>query len=94
LLFATTVGTALLAIWCYLRWPGAAPKTLRASVAYVIAGFLALHLSTVILGWSVGISVGAMVVSFVGVIVPVLTFAFLAALWIMRLFADTIRGYI
>jgi hypothetical protein len=28
----------------------------------------------------------------IGVVTPVLTFAFLAALWIMKIFADALRG--
>ena len=94
LLFATTVGAAALALWCHLRWPGAAPSTIRGAVIRALIGFAALHLSAAVLAWAAEISVGAMIASFVAVIVPVLTFAFLTTLWVMKLFADALRGYV
>jgi hypothetical protein len=94
LLLTTTLGAAVLALWCHVRWPGAAPTTIRGSIVRVLIGFAALHLSAAVLEWAAGVSVGAVIVSYVGVIVPVLTFAFLATLWVMKLFADALKGYV
>ena len=94
LLIATTLGAAALALWCHVRWPGAAPATIGGSVVRVLICFAALHLSTLILSWAGGISASALIVSFIGVTVPVLTFAFLTALWVMKLFADALRGFV
>ena len=41
-----------------------------------------------------GASPGMAVLAIVGVVAPVLTFAFLASLWIMKLFADELKGYV
>ena len=93
LLLVTAVAAAALALWCHVRWPGAAPKTFRSTAVRVVVGFCALQLSVVVLQWAASTSATAAFVSYVGVIVPVLTFAFLVALWVMKLFADALRPF-
>ena len=94
LLLVTAAAAAILALWCHVRWPSAAPKTFRASVVRVVIGFALLQGSVVVLHWAAGVSLAAVLVSFVGVIVPTLTFAFLVSLWLMKFFADTLRGFV
>ena len=38
LIAALAIGTALLAVWCYVRWPGLAPTTLKRAVLHAILG--------------------------------------------------------
>lgn len=94
LLLMIALGAALLALWSYVRWPGAAPRSLRAAIVRVLVGFGLLQLGTVPVDAVAGTSTGLAVLALVGVVVPILTFAFLATLWIMRIFADTLKGYV
>ena len=94
LLFALAVGAALLALWCFVRWPGAAPGSLGGAVLRVLLGFALLHLGAVALESAVGVSTAVAVVAVVGLVVPILTFAFLASLWVMKVFADALKGFV
>lgn len=94
LLTVTAIGAAVLALWFHVRWPGLAPSSFGRSVVLLLAAFAALQIGVVALDTAVAISSGAAVAAFVGVIVPVLSFAFLAALWLMKLFADALKGYV
>jgi hypothetical protein len=87
------VAAALLALWCHVRWPGAAPAGYLAAALRVIAGLLLLHVGVLVLEAAVGTSPGMALLAIVGVIVPVLTFMFLASLWVLKVFADSLRGY-
>ncbi len=42
LLMAFTLGTALLALWSYLRWPGAAPATMKGAIIRAVLALLVL----------------------------------------------------
>lgn len=88
------LAAALLALWCHVRWPGAAPASLVAALLRLLVGLALLQVGVVALEAAVGASSGLAILAVIGVIVPVLTFAFLAALWIMKLFADSLKGYI
>ena len=88
------VAAALLALWCHVRWPGAAPAGFVAGALRLIAGFLLLQLGVLVLEAAVGVSFGMALLAIVGVVVPVLTFAFLTSLWVLKLFADSVRGYL
>jgi hypothetical protein len=88
------VAAALLALWCHVRWPGAAPATWAAGALRVLAGFLLLQVGVIVLEQAVGISPGMALLAVVGVVVPALTFAFLTSLWVLKLFADELRGYL
>lgn len=94
LLGAISLGAALLALWSYVRWPGAAPANFRGAVLRVVVAFCLLQVGAVPLGSAAGASAALGVLAVIGVIVPLLTFAFLTALWVMRLFADMLRGYV
>jgi hypothetical protein len=94
LLLPLALGAALLALWSYVRWPGAAPGSFRGAIVRALLAFGLLQLGTVPLDAAAGTSTGVVVLAVLGVILPVLTFAFLASLWIMRLFADALKGYV
>lgn len=87
------VAAAVLALWCHVRWPGAAPANLAKAVLRVLFGFALLQVGVVVLEAAVGVSPGVTVLAVVGVIVPVLTFAFLSALWVMKVFAESMKGF-
>ena len=88
------VAAALLALWCHVRWPGAAPASFVAGALRVAAGFLLLQFGVLVLEAAVGVSFGVALLAIVGIVVPVLTFAFLTSLWVLKLFADSLRGYL
>jgi hypothetical protein len=92
LLFALAVGAALLALWCHVRWPGAAPGSLGGAGLRVLLGFALLQVGVAVLERAVDASTGLALLAVLGVILPVLTFAFLASLWVLKLFADALKG--
>ena len=94
LLVAIVTASALLALWSYLRWPGAAPSKLGDAIFRVVLAFALLQVGTFALDAAAGASTAAAVAAVVGVVAPVLAFMFLAALWIMKLFADQLKGYV
>jgi hypothetical protein len=94
LLVTIALGAALLALWSYVRWPNAAPSNVRGAVLRVLVAFGLLNVGVVPLDAAVGASTGLAVLAVVGVVVPVLTFAFLTALWVMRMFADALKGFV
>ena len=94
LLVAISLGAAALALWSYVRWPGAAPANFRGAALRVVIAFGLLQVGAVPLNAAAASSAALTVLAVVGVIVPLLTFAFLTALWVMRLFADMLRGYV
>jgi heme A synthase len=92
LLVTFTVGTAVLALWSYLRWPGAAPATMKGAVVRVAIALVLLQVGAGALdvGLAVAPSLALLVVA--GAVVPVLTYAFLASIWFLKVCADQIRG--
>ena len=88
------LGTALLAIWCHLRWPSAAPSSFAGAAVRVIAGFALLQVGVLVLEGAAGTSLALAFLAVMGVVVPVLTFAFLGALWMLQVFADRLKGFI
>ena len=94
LLMAFTLGTAALALWSYLRWPGAAPATMKGAVIRVALALLLLQVGAAALGFGDEAAPALAVAVVVGVVVPVLTYAFLASIWFLKLCADQVRGAI
>ena len=92
LLLAFTVGTAALALWSYVRWPGAAPHSLRGAVVRVVAAFVLFQGGSALLGFGGAAAPGPAVGVVVLVVIPVLTYAFLASIWFLKACADQIRG--
>lgn len=94
LLMAFTMGTAVLALWSYVRWPGAAPVTMKGALLRVVIALGSLQLGFVVLhaGIEAAPAAAIAIVVLVGTLVPVLTYAFLASLWFMKVCADQMRG--
>ena len=92
LLMAFTVGTALLALWSYVRWPGAAPATMKGAAIRVALAIVLLQVGVAALGFGVDAAPAFAVAVLVGVVVPVLTYAFLASIWFLKVCADQVRG--
>jgi hypothetical protein len=92
LLMAFTVGTAALALWSYVRWPGAAPNTIAGAIIRAVLALLLLQIGAAVLGLGVEAAPALAVGVVVLVVTPVLTFAFLASLWFLKVCADEMRG--
>ena len=92
LLLAFTVGTALLAVWAFVRWPGLAPRSLKGALLRVILAVGLLHVGGTLLGAGVEAVPAWGPVLLVVAVVPVLTYAFLASIWFMKVLADQMRG--
>ncbi len=92
LLMAFTVGTAALALWSYVRWPGAAPVTMKGAVVRVLIALVLLQVGIGVLDVGIAAAPSLTVPIVVGAVIPVLTYAFLASIWFLKVFADQIRG--
>jgi hypothetical protein len=92
LLMAFTLGTALLALWSYLRWPGAAPATMKGAALRVVLALGLMQVGAGALGVGVEAAPAFGIFVVVGVAIPVLTYAFLASIWFMKVCADQMRG--
>ena len=79
------VGAALLAIWTHARFPGLAPAHLGRTILHTAAAVLMLHLLPFALDSGVDIRV-----SILGAVLPALTYAMLAAIWMLRLAQTTL----
>jgi hypothetical protein len=90
-LLILTVGTAALALWSYVRWPGAAPASMKGAVLRILIALALFQVGAGALhaGVDAAPSVGVLVV--IGAVVPVLTYAFLASIWFMKVCADQMR---
>jgi hypothetical protein len=94
LLLGLVLSAAALTIWFHLRWPGAAPDSFVDAILRVLGGLALLQVGLFALHAAAGASPGMAVLAVVGVVAPVLTFAFLASLWILKLFAEELKGYV
>jgi hypothetical protein len=92
LLIAFTLGAAALALWSYVRWPGAAPATMKGAVLRVVIALALLRVGVSVLDLGFGASPSLAILVVVGSVVPVLTFAFLASIWFMKACADQMNG--
>lgn len=92
LIAALAIGAALLAVWCYVRWPRLAPKTIRGVVLHSILAFGAMQLAATGLGFAADSSAQAAAFGLIVFVVPALTYGFLAAFWLMRLLAGAVKG--
>jgi hypothetical protein len=92
LLITITVGTAALALWSYVRWPGAAPVTMKGAVLRVGLALLLLQVGAAALDLGVAAAPSLAVLLVIGAVLPALTYAFLASIWFLKVCADEIRG--
>jgi hypothetical protein len=92
LLTIFTVGTAALALWSYVRWPGAAPASMKGAVLRMLIALALLQLGAGALDLGIDAAPSLAVLVVVGAVVPVLTFAFLASIWFMKACVDQMHG--
>jgi len=92
MLMAFTLGTAALALWSYVRWPGAAPATMKGAALRVALAFVFLQVGAAALGLGVDAAPVLAILVLVAVVVPVLTYTFLASIWFLKVCADQVRG--
>ena len=92
LLMAFTVGTAALALWSYVRWPGVAPATMKGAVVRVLIALALLQVGVGGLDAGIAAAPSLTVPIVIGAVIPVLTYAFLASIWFLKVFVDQIRA--
>jgi hypothetical protein len=90
-LVALALGTAALALWSYVRWPGAAPATIKGAVLRMLVALLLLQIGLGVLHAGIAAAPSLAVLVVIGAVVPVLTYAFLASIWFMKACADQMR---
>jgi hypothetical protein len=91
-LITLTLATAALALWSYVRWPGAAPATIRGAALRVLISLVLLQVGAGALDIGVAAAPSLEILIVLGTVIPVLTFAFLASIWFLKACADQIHG--
>ena len=92
LLSIFTLGTAALALWSFVRWPDAAPDTIKGAVWRVLLALALFQVGGAALHLGVEAVPSLRIVVVVGCVIPVMTYAFLASIWFLKVCADQIRG--
>ncbi len=92
LLITFTLGAAALALWSYVRWPGAAPATVKGAVLRVVSALVLLQVGAAALDFGVAAAPNLATVIVVGAVIPALTYVFLASIWFFKVCADEMRG--
>jgi uncharacterized membrane protein len=92
LLITFTIGTAALAVWSYVRWPGVAPVTMKGAALRVGIALVLLQIGVATLEIGIAAVPSLAVLIVVGAVIPVLTYTFLASIWFLKVCADQIRG--
>ena len=92
LLMTLTIGTAALALWSYVRWPGAAPATMKGAAVRVGIALVLLQVGAAALEIGIAAVPSLAILVVVGAVIPVLTYTFLASIWFLKVCADQIRG--
>jgi hypothetical protein len=91
-LITLTLATAALALWSYVRWPGAAPATITGAVLRVGISLVLLQVGAGALDIGVAAAPSLAILILLGTVIPVLTFAFLASIWFLKACVDQIHG--
>jgi hypothetical protein len=88
---AELVAAAVLALWVAARFPGFGPKSLRPAALLLGAAILALQGMSFVVGPLARVPHGVYLALF-GCILPIFFGAFLAAAWLIRVFAAMVGG--
>jgi len=78
-MYAFVLGAALIALWIDVRLPRLAPASLSRRALAALAAMVALQATPVLAG-----SAAALYATLFGILLPVLVFAFLAGIWLLR----------
>jgi hypothetical protein len=92
LLSIFTLGTAALALWSFVRWPGAAPDTIKGAVWRVLLALALFQVAGAALDLGLEAAPSLTILVVVGSVIPVMTYAFLASIRFLKVCADQIRG--
>jgi hypothetical protein len=85
------VGSALLALWVVARYPGFGPKSLRSAVGVAVIALGVMQVAPLGLGPIIRLPHGTYAALF-GCVLPSFFATFLAAAWLMRVFAGQLGG--
>jgi hypothetical protein len=85
------IGTALIALWTYFRFPSLTPADFFRVVLHWIVSMVALHLIPPALAAANG-SPRLVFLALFLVVIPLLTYMFLAMIWLMTMLQDRMRG--
>jgi hypothetical protein len=90
-LLSLGVGSALLALWVVVRFPGATPQDFPRALLHVCAALLLGPMITqlAVLIWNRGFALAAIF----GVLLPLLVYTFLSGAWFFKLATDTFQRY-
>ena len=92
LLIAFTLGAGALALWSYVRWPGATPATIQGAVIRMLIALAFLKVGATALDIGIAAAPAFAILVVVAAVIPVLTYAFLASIWFMKVLADRMNG--
>jgi hypothetical protein len=94
-LVAFALGSAALALWTYVRFPRLAPTQLRHAILHVAAALVSAHVVSNLNLWlDVGLSGHAAAFAHLfGLLLPILVYVFLSALWMFALLTSVFKAY-
>ena len=86
-------GAALIALWVVTRWPERGPEDMTRALLHVAASVVVLQLlvPAIHVVSATGVPAAQFVVSF-GIVLPGLTYVFVAAAWLIRAAAGRLQG--
>lgn len=89
--YGFAVGAALLSLWLFVRYPAAGPRAMRSCFLLVALGYGALQATG--FATAAATALAGPAIALLAVYLPILTFAFWAALQLMRAFAIAAGRY-
>ena len=84
-LVATVIGTSLIGLWLYARFPGLRPERIASAAKHVVLSFVAMKIGQLGLGTVLHAmpSQYGFVLALVGITVPVLSYVFVSWVWLL-----------
>jgi ABC-type uncharacterized transport system permease subunit len=86
------LGSAAVAIWAHVRFPGLMPASIRTTLLHVAGTVVAVHLLTPLGMHSLTSSPVLALVALFVVAFPALTYSLLVGIWLVKLAQDLRRG--
>ena len=93
LLLALMVGSALIAFWLVARFPDRAPANFRAAFLHIGAALVVGWVTPALFGFVLSWGQAAAFAAVFGVLLPTVTYIFLATAWFLKIVSDTISHY-
>ena len=95
LILGFLLGGALIAFWLAARFPTLGPKSLGYGLLLLGAGFAAINAMPVVtIAMTKAPVFGMRFLAAFGLVLPVLTYAFLATLWVVKIIHDALSGHL